>query len=137
MRIFRLGAELQLSLYINVSALKMRKLIVVSLQRFVLDRKVTLRTIWTYEHHLRPLFMERHPGILPMSVGVKGCKCRRLTWSFCVLSGRGAIPQLSRTIHDLCLVLTVRTLTGSPIWNGDFKKCQCCVFPPTSHVGCK
>ena len=52
-RIFRLGADFQLSLYINVSAVKMRKLIVVSLQRFVLDRKVTLRTIWTYKHQAK------------------------------------------------------------------------------------
>ena len=41
-RISRLGAELHLSLYDNVSALEFAKLIVVSLQKVVLDRKVTL-----------------------------------------------------------------------------------------------
>ena len=63
-RISGLGAKLQSSLYNNVSAVKMGKLIVVSLQRFVLDRKVTLQTLWTYEHHLLPLFVERHPGLV-------------------------------------------------------------------------
>ena len=80
MRIFRLGAELQLSLYINVSAVKMRKLIVVSLQRFVLE-KVTLRTIWTYEHHLLPLFMERHPeAIMGIVLSPYSTKNTRLLW---------------------------------------------------------
>ena len=60
-RIFGLGAELLLSLYNNVSAVRMIKLIVVSLQRYVLDRKVTLRTLCTYDHYLRTLFMERRP----------------------------------------------------------------------------
>ena len=49
-RIFVLGAELQLSLYNNVSAVKISKMIVVSLKTFVLDRKVTLRTLCTYDH---------------------------------------------------------------------------------------
>ena len=38
-RIFGRGAELQLSLYNNASAVKIIKLILVSLQRIVLDRK--------------------------------------------------------------------------------------------------
>ena len=37
------------------------KLIVVSLQRCVLYRKVTLRTLCTYNQYLRTLFMERRP----------------------------------------------------------------------------
>ena len=49
-RIVVLGAELQLSLYNNVSAVKISKMIVVSLKTFVLDRKVTLRTLCTYDH---------------------------------------------------------------------------------------
>ena len=33
-----------------------------SLQRCVLDRKVTLQTLCTYDQYLRTLFMEWHPG---------------------------------------------------------------------------
>ena len=61
-RIFRLGAELQLSLNNNVSVGNISKLIVESLQRFVLDRKVAIRTPRTYNHYLRTLYMEQRPG---------------------------------------------------------------------------
>ena len=37
------------------------KLVVVSLTGCVLDRKVTLRTLCTYDQHLRTLFIERCP----------------------------------------------------------------------------
>ena len=60
-KIFQLGVELQLSVYHNGSAVKIIKLIVVCLQRFSLDRKVTLRTVCTYDQYLRTLVMEQHP----------------------------------------------------------------------------
>ena len=60
-RISILGEELQLFVYNNASTFKISKLIVCSIQRFILDRKVTLRTLWTYEHNLRTIFMEWHP----------------------------------------------------------------------------
>ena len=60
--IFILGEELQLFVYNNGSTFKISQLIVGPIQRFVLGRKGTLRTLWTYEHHLRLLFMEWHPG---------------------------------------------------------------------------
>ena len=62
-KIFQLGAELQLSVYHNGSAVKIIKLIIVCLQRFVLNRKVTLRTVCTYDQYLRTLFMERHQHV--------------------------------------------------------------------------
>ena len=65
-RIFGLGAELQLSLSNNVSAVRIIKMVVESLQRCFLDRKVTLRTLCTYDHHLRTLFMEWRPEALVM-----------------------------------------------------------------------
>ena len=60
-RIFILGKELQLFVYNNGSTFKISQLIIGPIQRFVLGRKVTLRTLWTYKHHLRLLFMEWHP----------------------------------------------------------------------------
>ena len=61
MKIFRLGAKLQLFVYNNGITFKISKLIVGHIQRLVLGRKVTLRTFCTYDHHLRTLFMERRP----------------------------------------------------------------------------
>ena len=61
-KIFGLEAEFQLFVYNNGITFKISKLIVGHIQRFVLGRKVTLGTLWTYEHHLRLLFMEWHPG---------------------------------------------------------------------------
>ena len=46
-KIFRLGTELQLSVNHNASTVKFSKLIVVPLQRPVLDRKMALRTVFT------------------------------------------------------------------------------------------
>ena len=63
-RIFILGEELQLCVYNNGSTFKISQLIVGLIQRFVLGRKVTLRTLWTYEHHLRLLFIEWHPEVV-------------------------------------------------------------------------
>ena len=40
-----------------------------SLQRCVLDRKVTLRTLWAYNQYLRTLFMERRPGRRGLALG--------------------------------------------------------------------
>ena len=60
-RIFGLGAKLQLFVYNNGIIFKISKLIVGHIQRFVLGRKVTLRTFCTYNPHLRTLFMERRP----------------------------------------------------------------------------
>ena len=45
MTIFRLEPELQLSVCNDTSAVRIIKLIVVSLQRFVLDREMALRTL--------------------------------------------------------------------------------------------
>ena len=65
-KIFSLGAELRLSVYHNASTVKISKLIVVSLKRFVADRTMTLRTLCAYDQYLRTLFMELHPGhIIP------------------------------------------------------------------------
>ena len=61
-RICRLGAELQIYEHNNCITFKISKLIVGPIKRYVLGRKVTLRTLCTYEHHLRTLFMERRPG---------------------------------------------------------------------------
>ena len=63
-RIFRLGAELQICVHNNCITFKISKLIVGPIKRYVLSRKVTLRTLCTYEHHLRTLFMERRPGYM-------------------------------------------------------------------------
>ena len=60
-KIFRLGAEIQLFVHNNGITIEISKLIVGYIQRFVLGRKVTLRTLWTYEHHLRTICMESHP----------------------------------------------------------------------------
>ena len=60
-RIFGLGAELQLYLHNNGITFRISKLIVGPIERFVVDRKVTLRTLCTYDHHLRTLFMEWRP----------------------------------------------------------------------------
>ena len=57
-KIFELGAKVQLSVYHDSSAVKSIKLIVVSLQKFVLDRNVTLRTLCTHDQYLQTLFME-------------------------------------------------------------------------------
>ena len=62
MKILGLEPELQLSLQNSTSALKMSKLIVVSLQRFVLDKSDPTNTL-DLQHHLRPLFMEWHPDV--------------------------------------------------------------------------
>ena len=62
MRIFKLGADLQLFVYNNGITFKISKLIVGPILRCVLGRKVTLRTLCTYEKYLRTLFMERRPG---------------------------------------------------------------------------
>ena len=75
MKIFRLGAKL--FVYNNGTTFKISEFIVGHIQRFVLGSKVTLRTLWTYEHYLRPLFMEWHPGTngvsgLPGNQGPKG-----------------------------------------------------------------
>ena len=51
-KIFRLEAALQLFVYQNASTVKISKVIVVPLQRLVLDRKMTLRTHCSYEHYL-------------------------------------------------------------------------------------
>ena len=61
MKIFRLGAKLQLFVNNNGITFKISKLTVGHIQRFDLGRKVTLRTLCTYDHHLRTLFMERRP----------------------------------------------------------------------------
>ena len=53
MRIFKLGAELQLFVDNDGITFKITRLIVVLIQRFVLGRKVTLQTLCTYEQHLR------------------------------------------------------------------------------------
>ena len=55
MRIFILGEELQLVVYNNASAFKISKLIVGSIQKNIVDRKVTLHaglTNTTYEQYL-------------------------------------------------------------------------------------
>ena len=54
-----------------MSALRIIKVIVVSLQRCVLDKKVTLRTVCGYDQYLRTLFMERHPVITLSVVSMK------------------------------------------------------------------
>ena len=50
-KIFRLGAELQLCVHNNGITFRIT-LIVGPIKRFVLDRKVTLQTLCTYEHCL-------------------------------------------------------------------------------------
>ena len=62
-RIFRLGGELQLCVHDNGITFRISKLIVGPIKRFVLDRKVTLRTLCTYEEYLRTLFMEPRPEL--------------------------------------------------------------------------
>ena len=62
MKIFRLGAKLQIFVHNNGVTFKISQLTVGPIQRFVLGRKVTLRTLWTYKHYLRLLSMEWHPG---------------------------------------------------------------------------
>ena len=62
MKIFRLGEKLQLFVN-NGITFKISKLIVGHIQMFVLGRKVTLRTLCTYDHYLRTLFMVRRPGL--------------------------------------------------------------------------
>ena len=61
MKIFRLGAKLQLFVNNNGITFKISKLIVGHIPRVVLGRKVTLQTLCTYDRHLRTLFMERRP----------------------------------------------------------------------------
>ena len=68
MRIFKFGAELQIFVYNNGITFKISRLIVGLILRFVLDRKVTLRTICTYEQYLQTLFMERRPVTLHCEV---------------------------------------------------------------------
>ena len=50
--IFKLGAKLQLFVNNNGITFKISKLIVGAIQRFLLGRKVTLRTLCTYGHYL-------------------------------------------------------------------------------------
>ena len=54
---FILGAELQLSVHNYVRTVRISKLIVAPLQRFVSDRKVTLQTFCTYNQYILTLFM--------------------------------------------------------------------------------
>ena len=61
MRIFKLGAVLQLFVYNNGITFKISRLIVGLILRFVLDRKVTLRTLCTYKMDLQTLFMGAIP----------------------------------------------------------------------------
>ena len=68
MKIFRLAAKLQVFVYNNGITFKISKLIVGHIQRFVLGRKVTLRTLCAYDHYPRTLFMERRPGCFIMFV---------------------------------------------------------------------
>ena len=63
-RIFRLEAELQSCVQNNGITFRIGKLIIDPIKRFVFDRKVTLRTLCTYDQYLRTLFMERRPGNL-------------------------------------------------------------------------
>ena len=65
MQIFKLGADLQLFVYNNGITFKVSRLIVGLILRCVLGRKVTLRTLSTYEQYLRTLFMERRPELSP------------------------------------------------------------------------
>ena len=63
-KIFRLGAKLQLFIYNNGITFKISQLLIVGhIQRFVLGRKVTLRTLCTYDHLLRTFFMKRRPDL--------------------------------------------------------------------------
>ena len=73
---FRLGVKLQLFVYNNGITFKISKLIVGHIERLVLGRKVTVRTFWTYKHHLRLLFMEWHPDSYNKSVTIKDLLCR-------------------------------------------------------------
>ena len=52
---------LQLFIYNNVSTFKTSNLIVGSIQGFVLNRKLTLSTVCTYEQHLQTIFIELFP----------------------------------------------------------------------------
>ena len=54
--------------YDNGITFKISKVIVGPIKRFVLARKVTQRTLCSYEQYLRTLFMERHPGIHTFSL---------------------------------------------------------------------
>ena len=56
-KIFILGAELHLSVHNYVRTVRISKLIVAPLHRFVSDRKVTLQTFCTYNQYLLTLFM--------------------------------------------------------------------------------
>ena len=57
-KIFRLRAEIQSPVYHNDITATISNVIVGVVQRGCLDRKVTLRTLCTYDHYLRTLFME-------------------------------------------------------------------------------
>ena len=111
MRIFILGEELQLFEYNNGSTFKISQLIVGLIQRFVLGRKVTLRTLWTYEHHLRLLFMEWHSGVVQtfLHIRIFLYSILQMFWSPTSVDTNLYLPSHVGQRFQLCLPIKIRT----------------------------
>ena len=108
------------------------KLIVVSLQRCVLVRKMTLRTLCAYDQYLRTLFMERHPDVhyipllhvgsqclLNTNIGIGNVKCS--CWG---LTGQGSAKEPN--------------VRGFPFWwnIGIILGPQCRIFALDMYISC-